>query len=449
MKTKNFIFKKQNIWKLYNTEIKNYDKILPTEHIGIIDATNSENRNNFFTQILKKLEKEDNNMRLIDSNLNQIKFQTNEIKQLVEKQQETKQLENVEDVTKTAYYKRNFIMTTIEGVKNFHLTQIQSKNLMTTFLISISVKNGPNLQFKEQISVFKMAQSKKLIIYLNEYDLLNEEESKEYKKIIMEEIEEILKNEKIDLSKVQFFEGNLNETVKMNELLEYLTNKIKLSEYEPFIISVESCQISTNGCLISGKCQQGVLNENDAVDVVGALEADYKSVALGVTPVKRNSEENITSYFFQFPVVLNNIKGFLISSPNFAKKSKNLKANIFFLQNERKKIIKNNEKLEFQMFSNRINGTIKMKDNFIFQDDLGGVEIILDHISPVYKNMPFTIIHENNQICYGRVVDFEVFKSWREKFLPKLLWVLMVPIILIYMLFMNDVFSSIWKDYSK
>jgi translation elongation factor EF-Tu-like GTPase len=335
--------------------------------------------------------------------------------------------------------KRNFLISKINGVHHFHLNQIQSKTLISLLFVLISMEEGPVEQLKQQISLFHTISCQRLIIYLNRN---KEEDDEEFSKLVEFQISELLKEQKIDINLVTFLKGNLSQESSVLQLTKYLNSgEIKYPMEEPFVLSVETFNIKHGGSLISAKCHQGHLGESDSVDIIGSPSYDFKSAVFGVTRIPKKDD-----YYFQFPVEFGDLKGYLVSSPGFAKKTKKIFGNIYFLDNNVKKVILNNEQIKLGFFSTKTSGTLKFKEKMILQGDITGFEINLNKVAPVYENMPFTVMFEENVIAYGRIVKFEAFSSWKERIFNKLDIYVFFFLFLAYMIFMKDIASSIWQE---
>jgi translation elongation factor EF-Tu-like GTPase len=301
------------------------------------------------------------------------------------------------------------------------------------------MEEGPVDQLKEQISLFHTIDCQRLIIYLNRN---KGEEDEDFLKLVEFQISELLKEQKIDMNLVSFLSGNLSQESSIIQLTNYLnSDEMKYPMEEPFVLSIETFNLKPGGSLISAKCHQGYLGESDSVDIIGSPSYDYKSAVFGVTRIPKKDD-----YYFQFPVEFGDLKGYLVSSPGFAKKTKKFYGNIYFLENKVKKFILNNEQVNLRLFSTKAVGKLRIKENMILQGDIAGVEINLSKIAPVYENMPFTVMFEENVIAYGRIVKFEPFASWKEKVFNKLDIYVFFLLFLVYMVFLKDIASSVWQE---
>jgi elongation factor Tu len=157
-------------------------------------------------------------------------------------------------------------------------------------ILVVSAADGPMPQTREHILLARQVNVPYIVVFLNKVDMVKDPELLE---LVEAEVRELLtkynfpgdKTPIIKGSALKAVEGDATEIGHLKELLEALDTYIPEPKREvdkPFLMSVEDVfSIKGRGTVATGRIEQGKINVNEEVEIVG-IKDTRKTVVTGV-----------------------------------------------------------------------------------------------------------------------------------------------------------------------
>lgn len=188
--------------------------------------------------------------------------------------------------------KRHYAHVDCPGHADYVKNMITGAAQMDGAILVVSATDGPMPQTKEHILLARQVGVPTIVVYLNKVDQVDDKEMLE---LVQEEIKELLKKYEFDPEKCPIIEGSALKALEgdtseiggpsIDKLMEALDSHIpepKRDLEKPFLMPVEDVfSIKGRGTVVTGRIEQGVININDEIEIVGIRETK-KSVVTGV-----------------------------------------------------------------------------------------------------------------------------------------------------------------------
>jgi elongation factor Tu len=161
---------------------------------------------------------------------------------------------------------------------------------MDAAILVVSAADGPMPQTREHILLARQVNVPYIVVWMNKVDMVKD---KELVDLVEMEIRELLtkygypgdKTPIIKGSALKAVEGDAENVAKLKELLDTLDTYIpepKRETDKPFLMSVEDVfSIKGRGTVATGRIEQGKVNVNEEVEIVG-IKDTKKTVVTGV-----------------------------------------------------------------------------------------------------------------------------------------------------------------------
>jgi len=189
--------------------------------------------------------------------------------------------------------KRHYAHIDCPGHADYIKNMISGAAQMDGAIMVIGSDDGVMLQTREHLLLCKQVGIKKVVVFLNKVDLVNDAEMVE---IVEEEVRDVLSSYEFDGpntpivrgSALKALEGEKSEigTLSVQKLMDSVDEYIPEPKREiakPFLMPVESVfTISGRGTVATGKVDQGTTKVGTDVDVVGYYPTPYKSTVTGI-----------------------------------------------------------------------------------------------------------------------------------------------------------------------
>jgi elongation factor Tu len=186
--------------------------------------------------------------------------------------------------------KRHYAHVDCPGHADYVKNMITGAAQMDGAILVCSAADGPMPQTREHILLASQVGVKYIVVFLNKVDMVKDPELIE---LVEEEIRELLTKYKfpgkdtpiIRGSALKAVEGDPEAIASLKTLLDtldtYIPDPIRETE-KPFLMSVEDVfSIKGRGTVATGRIEQGKVNINDEIEIVGLRETK-KTVCTGV-----------------------------------------------------------------------------------------------------------------------------------------------------------------------
>jgi len=197
--------------------------------------------------------------------------------------------------------KRHYAHVDCPGHADYVKNMITGAAQMDAAILVVSAADGPMPQTREHILLARQVDVPHIVVFLNKVDMVTDPELLE---LVEVEIRELLNKYEfpgddtpiIKGSALKALEGDADEITKLKELLDTLDNYIPEPKREvdkPFLMPVEDIfSIKGRGTVATGRIDQGKVNVNDEVEIVG-IKDTRKVVVTGVEMFHKLLDEGI------------------------------------------------------------------------------------------------------------------------------------------------------------
>jgi elongation factor Tu len=188
--------------------------------------------------------------------------------------------------------KRHYAHVDCPGHADYVKNMITGAAQMDGAILVVSAADGPMPQTKEHILLARQVNVPNIVVYLNKVDMVDDEEMIA---LVEEEVKDLLKKYEFDPEKCPIIRGSALKALEgdtsdigepsidklMDALDEYIPEP-KRDLDKPFLMPVEDVfSIKGRGTVVTGRIEQGVVNVNDEIEIIG-IKDTQKSVVTGV-----------------------------------------------------------------------------------------------------------------------------------------------------------------------
>ncbi len=186
--------------------------------------------------------------------------------------------------------KRHYAHVDCPGHADYVKNMITGAAQMDAAILVVSAADGPMPQTREHILLARQVNVPYIVVFLNKIDMVKDPELIE---LVEMEIRELLtkygfpgdKTPIIKGSALKALEGDAENIQKLKDLLHTIDTYVpdpKRETDKPFLMSVEDVfSITGRGTVATGRIEQGMININDEVEIVGIVDTK-KTVCTGV-----------------------------------------------------------------------------------------------------------------------------------------------------------------------
>ncbi len=183
--------------------------------------------------------------------------------------------------------KRHYAHVDCPGHADYVKNMITGAAQMDAAILVVSAADGPMPQTREHILLARQVNVPYIVVFMNKIDMVKDPELIE---LVEMEIRELLtkygfpgdKTPIIKGSALKAVEGDPENVEKLKELLRTLDTYVPDPKREidkPFLMSVEDVfSIKGRGTVATGRIDQGKININDEVEIVGIVETKKTTV---------------------------------------------------------------------------------------------------------------------------------------------------------------------------
>lgn len=306
---------------------------------------------------------------------------------------------------------KHFAHIDCPGHQHYIKNMITGAAQMDAAILVVSLVDGVQEQTREHVILAKEIGIPTVILYFNKYDMLDDVSLVE---LVEWETRELLSQYGLDQNclsergsaKLALSETNENATEFGRNSIDRLTKLLDelpvppRDKDKPFLMPIEGVfSISGRGTVVTGRIEQGVLNVNDSIEILGYGE-DLKTTCIGIEMFHK--EMNQAEAGENVGILLRGIKrdgvsrGQIASALNSIKASSSFDAKIYILKKSeggRHKPFYEDYKPQFFIRTADITGSFKFKNDIESVMPGDNTEVTISLISPVALNegLRFTI----------------------------------------------------------
>ena len=187
---------------------------------------------------------------------------------------------------------RHYAHVDCPGHADYVKNMITGAAQMDGAILVVSAADGPMPQTREHILLARQVGVPALVVFMNKVDQVDDEELLE---LVEMEIRELLSSYDFPGDDIPIVKGSAlasiedsNEATGKNAILELMSAvdsyipQPERPKDQPFLMPIEDVfSISGRGTVVTGRVETGIINVNDAVEIIGIRETG-KSVCTGV-----------------------------------------------------------------------------------------------------------------------------------------------------------------------
>ena len=308
---------------------------------------------------------------------------------------------------------RHYAHIDCPGHQHYIKNMITGAAQMDGSILVVSATDGPQEQTREHIILAKEIGIPYLVVYINKLDMLKE---KDLLEMVEYEIRELLDYYSFSDENLPVISGSAKRALEEDldnpseigiqsifNLMDRVDDYIKQPKREldkPFLMPIEDVfSISGRGTVATGKVEQGILNLNENVDIIG-LDKDNNTTCIGIEMFHKSmpkAEAGHNVGLLLIGVKKDKItKGQVITEENSIKSYNKFKAKIYVLTKKeggRHKGFYNDYKPQFYIRTADITGSFEFNDDIEVVLPGDTIELNVNLIYPLALNegLRFTI----------------------------------------------------------
>lgn len=193
--------------------------------------------------------------------------------------------------------KRHYAHVDMPGHADYVKNMITGAAQVDGAILVVSAADGPMPQTREHVLLAKQVGVPKILVYLNKMD----QADPELVELVEEDIRDLLAKNEFDReapiikgSALKALEGDAEAAESIVALVEamdeYVPEPVRDMD-KPFLMPIEDVfSIKGRGTVATGRIEQGVINVNDEVEIVG-IRPTQKSVVTGIEAFKKTLDK--------------------------------------------------------------------------------------------------------------------------------------------------------------
>ena len=187
--------------------------------------------------------------------------------------------------------KRHYAHVDCPGHADYVKNMITGAAQMDGAILVVNAADGPMPQTREHIPLARQVGVPAIVVFLNKVDTVQD---KELLELVEMEIRELLTSYQFPGDKIPIIKGSALKAIEgdaelgvkpIEELMKAVDETIPQPERpkdKPFLMPIEDVfSISGRGTVVTGRVEQGIVNTNDELEIVG-LRDTQKTVCTGV-----------------------------------------------------------------------------------------------------------------------------------------------------------------------
>jgi elongation factor Tu len=318
---------------------------------------------------------------------------------------------------------RHYAHVDCPGHADYVKNMVTGAAQMDGAILVVAATDGPMPQTREHILLARQVGVPRIVVFMNKVDMV---EDAELLDLVEMEVRELLTFYKFDGDKTPIIRGSalggLNNDPKwvdkIMELMEAVDAYIPIpprDKDKPFLMPVEDVfTITGRGTVATGRIETGVINSNDAVDIIGMGAEKLASTVTGVEMFRKildygEAGDNVG-------LLLRGIekkdirRGMVIAKPGSVKPHAKFKAEVYILKKEeggRHTPFHNKYRPQFYFRTTDVTGEITLDAGreMVMPGDNVTIEVML--IAPIAmdKGLRFAIREGGRTVGAGQVTE--------------------------------------------
>ncbi|MDZ4663919.1 MAG: elongation factor Tu [Bacteroidota bacterium] len=318
---------------------------------------------------------------------------------------------------------RHYAHVDCPGHADYVKNMVTGAAQMDGAILVVAATDGPMPQTREHILLARQVGVPKIVVFMNKVDMVDDLELLD---LVEMEIRELLTFYKFDGVNTPIIRGSalggLNSDPKwvdkIMELMDAVDAFIPIPPREkdkPFLMPVEDVfTITGRGTVATGRIETGVINSNDAVDIIGMGAEKLSSTVTGVEMFRKildYGEAGDNVGLLLRGIEKKDIKrGMVIIKPGTVKPHAKFKAEVYILKKEeggRHTPFQNKYRPQFYFRTTDVTGEITLESGreMVMPGDNVTIEVML--ISPIAmdKGLRFAIREGGRTVGAGQVTE--------------------------------------------
>ncbi len=318
---------------------------------------------------------------------------------------------------------RHYAHVDCPGHADYVKNMVTGAAQMDGAILVVAATDGPMPQTREHILLARQVGVPRIVVFMNKVDMVDDEELLE---LVEMEIRELLSFYEFDGDNTPIIRGSalggLNGDDKwVPKILELMAG---VDEYipvpprdvdKPFLMPVEDVfSITGRGTVATGRIERGVINSNDAVEIIGMQDEKLTSTVTGVEMFRKILDRGEAGD--NVGLLLRGIektdirRGMVIAAPGSITPHTEFKAEIYVLKKEeggRHTPFHNKYRPQFYLRTTDVTGEVILEDGREMVMPGDNVTITVKLIVPVAmdKGLRFAIREGGRTVGAGQVTE--------------------------------------------
>lgn len=318
--------------------------------------------------------------------------------------------------------KRHYAHVDCPGHADYVKNMITGAAQMDAAILVVAATDGPMPQTREHILLAKQVGVPKLVVFLNKCDMVDDAEMIE---LVEEDVKDLLTKYGFDGantpiikgSALKALEGDAKYEASIQELLDTIDSYVEDPVREvdkPLLMAIEDVfTITGRGTVVTGRIERGVVNLNDAVELIG-LRATQNTVVTGIEMFNKQLDRGQAGD--NAGVLLRGIaktdvqRGQVLAKPKSITPHTEFEAEVVVLTKEeggRHTAILPGYKPQFYIRTTDVTGTIQFLDSskqMVLPGDVNvGMKVVLEKEVAIEDGMRFAIREGGRTVGAGVV----------------------------------------------
>ncbi len=319
--------------------------------------------------------------------------------------------------------KRHYAHVDCPGHADYVKNMVTGAAQMDGAILVVAATDGPMPQTREHILLARQVGVPKIVVFMNKVDMVDDPELLD---LVEMEIRELLSFYEFDGTNIPIIRGSalggLNKDAKwvpkIMELMDAVDNFIPIPPRMvdlPFLMPVEDVfSITGRGTVATGRIERGVINSNDAVEIIGMQEKKLTSTVTGVEMFRKildRGEAGDNVGLLLRGIEKNDIRrGMVVAKPGSITPHTDFKAEIYVLKKEeggRHTPFHNKYRPQFYLRTTDVTGEITLPEGREMVMPGDNVTISVTLIQPVAmeKGLRFAIREGGRTVGAGQVIE--------------------------------------------
>ena len=319
--------------------------------------------------------------------------------------------------------KRHYAHVDCPGHADYVKNMVTGAAQMDGAILVVAATDGPMPQTREHILLARQVGVPRIVVFMNKVDMV---EDAELLDLVEMEIRELLSFYKFDGDNTPIIRGSalggLNKDPKWVDKIMELMNAV--DEYiplpprdkdKPFLMPVEDVfTITGRGTVATGRIETGVINSNDAVDIIGMGAEKLSSTVTGVEMFRKildygEAGDNV-GLLLRGIEKKDSRRGMVIAKPGSVKPHAKFKAEVYILKKEvggRHTPFHNKYRPQFYFRTTDVTGEIELESGREMVMPGDNVTITVNLINPIAmdKGLRFAIREGGRTVGAGQVTE--------------------------------------------